>query len=127
MKIHSLILVSGLFLTACSSSDTSFLDDAKQQGAQNTKVVKDWEKGQEMLEDGQDLVRKGKNNIKEGRSLIDDGQDQQEEGQRLIQQADRIKHQAEDEFRQMKHRTTTMPSGYGNIDDYQTMPYYPAD
>lgn len=121
MKQISLIAILCLGLAACSSDGISFLDEAKALGAENTKVVKQWEKGRDMVEDGEALVRKGKSKVKKGRALIDDGQDEQEKGQRMIQQGERMRFQAEDDFRLVKNSTPSSQI----LQQNSTIPYYP--
>lgn len=121
MKTAIAVIFTGLFLSACSSTDTSFIDEAKAQGAHNNKIVKKWEDAQEMVEDGESLVKKGKKKVSKARDMMDDGQEAQEKGQRMIQQGERLKAQVEDDYRLMQYQNGVAPS------QYQTAPapYYP--
>lgn len=94
--LSSLCLIA---LSACAPKEDTFATLARAEGAQYTNVAKNWEKGDDLIEEGTSLVKKGKNQNKKGRDLMQEGDDNVRKGNRMIKKGELLKIRAEKEYK----------------------------
>lgn len=65
MKLFHGIMILGtsILLTACGSSEPTFGDKLKAQGAGTQKIAKQWSEGESMIKNGQGVITEGRKQI----------------------------------------------------------------
>lgn len=82
-----ILVVTMISLSGCASQPT-FADQLAGESTEIANIGKQWNKGQELVEEGQENIDDGKKKIKKGEKQLKEGRKMVEKGRRLMQESE---------------------------------------